>query len=442
MLPRAQETQSQRLLALLRRNADTEFGRRHGFASLRDARAYARRVPVRSYEDLRPDLERMARGERAVLAVDAPIAVQRTGGSSGGAKRIPYTEPLLAAFRRALLAWLDDVAQAYPQITRGQAYWSISPVGQPNGLESDAAYFGADLAPLLMETLAVDPKIAALPLEQWRETTRARLAECHDLALISIWSPTFLSGLVDSAAAFPRLKLISCWDQGSSRPHAEMLRARFPGVRVQGKGLLATEGIVTLPLEGLGMPVLAVDSGFFEFRDAAGRCLLAGELAVGSEYDVIMTTEAGLYRYAIGDRVKVHGYSGEAPLLEFIGRGAQVSDLCGEKLSEDFVLGALKPLALGFAMLHPDPRGERYVLVVEAEEVGAQDVARLAARADSALCRNPQYAYARRLGQLQPLSVARRGDALGAWLRACLARGQRLGDIKPPALCTLARWDA
>lgn len=456
LLPAARETQKRRLLALLRRSADTEFGRRHGFASIRDAAQFRARVPVSTYETLQPAIARMAGGAAEVLVSGEILAFEETGGSSRGPKLIPHTEAGLAAFRRALLPWLDDLAKAHPRIMHGPAYWSISPVaraarrtpgGAPVGLASDAAYFGEALAPLLLETLAVRPQTGAIAqVEKWRASTCEQLRACRGLALISVWSPTFLLALLDDLGAdpaelWPGLELVSCWDQGSSRRHAAALRARLPGVRVQGKGLLATEGVVTIPLEGLAMPVLAVDSAFYEFRDDAGRCLGAEEVALGGEYEVLITTEAGLYRYALGDRVRVCGFAGEAPLLEFLGRGACVSDLCGEKLSEDFVLGALQPLELGFAVLAPAGTRDRYLLVIDADEVSEARAAELACRAESGLCANPQYAYARRLGQLGALEALRCARPMQAWLAAGLARGQRLGDIKPPALAE-AGWAA
>jgi hypothetical protein len=455
LLPRAAETQKRRLLALLRRNADTEFGRRHGFASIRDEEGYRARVPVASYDDLRPAIERMAAGEPEVLASGRVMAFEETGGSGGGAKLIPCTEETLAAFRRALLPWLDDLAAAHPAIARGRAYWAISPAaraprrtsgGAPIGLASDAAYFGERLAPLLAETLASPPGLANLrDVDAWREATCRALLECRDLTLISVWSPSFLALLLDSlgerdlSALWPQLAVVSCWDQGSSRREAAALRARLPGVHVQGKGLLATEGVMTIPLRGLAQPVLAIDSAYFEFQDDAGRCHGACELEPGGEYQVLLSTEGGLYRYAIGDRVKVRGFAGTAPLLEFLGRGAQFSDLRGEKLSEPFVVSALQPLDVRFAMVAPADAQDRYLLYLDAAEASAERATTLAARAEAALCRNPQYAYARRLGQLAALEPRRCARPLDSWLSAGLARGQRLGDIKPPALAP-AGW--
>jgi hypothetical protein len=188
------------------------------------------------------------------------------------------------------------------------------------------------------------------------------------------------------------------------------------------------------------MPVLAVDSGFFEFRDATGVCHDAGEVSAGCDYDVLLTTWGGFYRYAIGDRVRVHGFEGEAPLLEFIGRGGVTSDMCGEKLSEDFVIRALAPLALRFALLAPGGR-RGYLLFVDAAEVMARDAEASATRVDAALCANPQYAYARKLGQLAAIEVFRCEQPLQSWKRDAVARGMRLGDVKPPALSPHDGWE-
>jgi len=341
---------------------------------------------------------------------------------------------------------------------------------------------GERLAPLVASTLAVPPQTGMLTdIAEWRDTTCLYLLACEDLALVSVWSPTFFSGLLEhlqsepmrlasllehgcgdiapneSRAAlalrvlmnsapdlrelWPRLALVSCWDQASSRPFANALRRVLRGVPLQGKGLLATEGVVSIPLSGMPMPVLAVDSAFYEFRDDAGRVQVAGEVSKGSDYEVLLTTESGLYRYATGDRVRVHGFADEAPLLEFVGRGAHVSDLCGEKLSEDFVTAGLAPLRLRFALVAPAAAPRRgYSLFVDAAEVGGDGAAAIEISAEQALCRNPQYAYARRLGQLAPLEVRRCVRPLETWLRVGLENGQRLSVVKPPALSTEHGW--
>jgi len=442
LLPSARSVQRQRLASILAANAGSEYGSRCGFRGIAGAAEYREKVPVVRYEHLAGAISRMAAGEPEVLVSGPILAFEETGGSTAGPKLIPYNEALLRAFRRALLAWLDDLASAYPVIASGSAYWAISPPGRaprttpggiPLGLGGDAAYFGEDLAALVLETLAVPPEAGADgDSGRWRAATCERLAACRDLALISVWSPTFLLGLAEHVALDPAI--ISCWDQASSRAYAQELRRLFPRAHLQGKGLLATEGVVSIPLAGLEWPVLAVDSGYFEFLDDAGRAHEAADLEVGADYEVLMSTDGGLYRYAIGDRVRIRGYAGEAPMLEFLGRAAGV-DLCGEKLTEAFVIQALAPFGLKFSLLAPLSQGRvGYALTVDAAEVRLERIADLAHGAERALAANPQYALARRLQQLAPLAVLRRERPLDAWLHGRLARGQRLGDIKPPAL--------
>ncbi len=501
----AQGVQARRLRMILARNAQCEYGRTHGFAAIADPAEYARRVPVVRYDELHSAIDRMADGEQRVLVADPVVAFEETGGSSGGAKLVPYTEAALAAFQRGLLPWLDDLYSRVPALDAGRAYWSISPAaraprrtagGIPVGLGSDAAYLGEAVAQEVLATLCVPPHAALLhDIDAWRRFTLVHLLAAADLALVSIWSPTFLQALlrhaqqdvdaladcvarghigVDAKTAgvelpappadvargelvrevlvarepdwtrlWPRLAVVSCWDQAAARPYANALRGAFPGVRVQGKGLLATEGLVTIPFGDASMPVLAVDSGFYEFVDAHGVAHLAGDVVPGDEYELLLTNDSGLYRYAIGDRVRVHAFAGGAPTLEFMGRAGVASDLCGEKLTEAFVSAALRGLALRFAMLAPSessPRG--YVLLLDAAEVDATSAVRFAAGADVALAVNPQYAYARELGQLPPVRAVRCAHPVERWLDLCRQRGQRLGDIKPAALCTVAGWQA
>ncbi len=494
--------QARRLQAILACNQDCEYGRTHGFAAIADPATYARRVPIVRYDALRDSIARMAAGERGVLVTAPIIAFEETSGSSGGAKLVPYTEDALASFQSGLLPWLDDLHTGVEGLDQGRAYWSISPAartprqtagGVPIGLPSDAAYLGNAVAGSLLATLCVPPAAAQITdIDAWRRFTLLHLLAAEDLALISIWSPTFLQELLRHAQEhadalvrclvdgnpdvvegarelppgprvsrdrgdvirdvlaqrepawtrlWPQLAVISCWDQAAAKPYAAALRRAFPIVRVQGKGLLATEGLVTIPFGDAAMPVLAVDSGFYEFVDAAGTAWLAGDVIPGHDYEVLLTNDSGFYRYAIGDRVRVHGFVGGAPTLEFIGRTGGGSDLCGEKLTETFVGDALHALALRFAMLAPSahaPPG--YVLLLDAAEVDAVDAARLAARVDDALAANPQYAYARQLRQLAPVRPLRCGHPATRWLDLCRQRGQRLGDIKPVALCTVDGW--
>jgi len=243
----------------------------------------------------------------------------------------------------------------------------------------------------------------------------------------------------DTRALWPRLDTLSCWTEGSAAAWVAPLSALFPHAHIQGKGLVATEGIVSLPLGGDSAPVLAVASGFFEFRGSDGVPRLCTEVVEGESYDVILTVP-GLYRYALGDRVQVRGWRGRTPLLAFLGRGGQVSDLCGEKLDEAFVLRHLAGVE-GFSLLAPAAgAAPGYVLYLD-RAVHHEDAARvLAAAVEAGLASNPAYRQARRLGQLAPLAARPVHRPLQRYLAHEQSRGRLLGDLKPPALSSDPGW--
>jgi hypothetical protein len=427
------------LLSLLARNSGTSYLRQYDSPLTIDS--FRENVPIVDYDDLSPWLDRIRAGEAGVLFAGRPIAFERTGGSSGAAKLIPYSAEELRDFQRSVSPWFADVVKRY-RIT-GRAYFSISPAtrqpesigGVPVGLP-DGAYLGDRGAAWLAKMTAVPFDVASIEdLTRWRDETLHHLKAARDLELISVWSPTFLLRLLDylddPESLWPRLKVVSCWASASSKPFAAEVAARLPHAHLQPKGLLSTETVVTVP-DDSDRPVLTAN-GFFEF-EREGRFFLSHELRAGDIYEVIATTASGLYRYRTSDLVRYDGLNSFGrPVLEFVGRGRLVSDLVGEKLTEPFVAACLERVP-GFRLLVPEPESNGYVLIVEAGvAVDVDDIERR-------LCENPQYAYARRLGQLDPLRLMPVEQLFDRYAQAHVGLGVRLGDVKPAVLRNERVW--
>jgi hypothetical protein len=237
---------------------------------------------------------------------------------------------------------------------------------------------------------------------------------------------------VDTALLWPRLDTVSTWADGSSRLYARRLQDMLPHATLQPKGLLATEGAVTTPCSS-SWPVPALTSAVLEFIDDNEKSLLCDELRAGERYRVVLTNAGGFYRYDLGDRLLCHGYEDALPLLEFVGRDI-ASDLVGEKLTEPFVSDALS-LVSGTACLAPRAAARpHYVLLVDVRDPEAAHCA--AATIEQRLRANPQYDYARKIGQLAPVGCEIVDHLLERYLRLGTRRGRRLADIKPPALIT------
>jgi len=241
---------------------------------------------------------------------------------------------------------------------------------------------------------------------------------------------------------WPSLKVISCWGDGHAALPLAELRQHFPNVLVQAKGLLATEAFVTIPFAG-SHPA-AICSHFFEFVDKGGQIHRIGELCEGGAYDVVVTTAGGLWRYHTHDEVRVTGFAGKTPTLQFIGRNGNVSDLFGEKLAETFVADVIqRTFALSvskprFALLAPDQdaTGWRYILYMEG------DVPHGAAETlDRNLRQNPNYSHCRALGQLHPVEIFRiTSSGYELFVKRLVSEGKRLGDIKPVPLSCTPGW--
>ncbi len=301
--------------------------------------------------------------------------------------------------------------------------------------------------------------------ESFKDATCQALLAAGDLEIISVWSPTFLTVMLDhlsvhwpahlealkanaprrhkALASFdtppsplelwPALKLVSCWTDGSAARSASALRARLGDVRVQGKGLLATEGPVTIPRvalddDGLGQVPL-VDGVLIELLTDAGDILPLAQAEEGQHYEVLLSTPGGLLRYRLGDIIEVRGRWGPTPLIRLVGRADAVSDLVGEKLAEAHVAEVLAALLPDrFATLVPEPSGRRYVLLTDAN---ASD---LAVRLDDALRSAFHYRQARELGQLLEPTVVTDDQASTRLLEAWQRSGRKAGDLKPSAL--------
>lgn len=457
--------QAERLAQLLG-DVDHAYGRSFGLERVRTVEDLRERLPLVDYDALSPWVDRIADGERGVLTTRPVTMLERTGGSSGPNKLVPYTDALRAEFARAVATWMVDLHRRHPALIGTRSYWSVSPVarapevtksGLRVGFDDDAEYFDPVTRRAIGKLMAVPSTVARLPdIETWRRETWRALLNADDLGLISVWSPTFLLGLVawlrahperlplrvrrrvdalglTARALWPRLQVVSCWTEGASVDFLPELRAFLGDVHVQGKGLLATEGVVTVPIEGVGA-VPAVDSHLIEFRELrSDRMVCTKDVEPGGRYSPVITTSGGFWRYQLKDVVVCTGRWHQLPVLAFEGRLDRVADLVGEKISEGNARDAL--IAGGFvgdfallAPSRPAGRSPHYVAYVD----GTADAAKI----EASLLTLHHYRYARDLGQLGPVEVVRLRDGRAAWERMCLARGQRLGDLKPTALET------
>jgi len=162
------------------------------------------------------------------------------------------------------------------------------------------------------------------------------------------------SGSLQPTEVWPHLQLLAVWTGGSVAGYLPELRLHFPGISIRDHGLSASEGRMTIPFsDESSSGLLDIESHFFEFipeeewDSDQPDTLLADELEVGKLYHILLTTVSGLYRYNIHDVVECTGFRGTTPELKFLHKGAHISSVTGEKLTESQVVAAAQDVCPG-----------------------------------------------------------------------------------------------
>jgi hypothetical protein len=460
-LARPADAQSTVLGRITRLSAGTEYGRMLGLRANCAADDYRARVPIADYDRLRPWIEQQRAKGGPVLTPGRTRCYEPTSGSGGPAKSIPYNDALLASFRALFSIWTHDLLANALRLRSAKTFISASsPVRGREGFADDSQYLGNLMRLVLGRFLVLPPRMD--DPGAFRDALALALVAEPDLEIISVWNPSYLlillehfeehrgrlcGGLPPSRRAvllreplcwrdvWPSLQLLSCWREGAAEAPARRLVQLFPHARLQGKGLLATEAPVTVPLVAAQGCVPLVDEVFMELEDEQGRSRLLHEAQAGERYALIISHGGGLLRYRLGDRVHVAGWYLDTPILAFAGRADSVADLVGEKLDEALVGRVLRILA---------PAGAFCTLVPVLPEEGRpyyrlltdQAQPDLAAALDHALMESFRYREARMLGQLEAVRVTCRSDMRRTLHDALVASGMKAGDIKDRALLT------
>ena len=147
---------------------------------------------------------------------------------------------------------------------------------------------------------------------------------------------------------WPAMQVLAVWTGGSAGSYLPQLGDYYGAVLHRDHGLHASEGRMTIPVHAeTSAGVLDLQTHFFEFIPEAEYgsenpiTLEAHELERDCRYYVLLTTASGLCRYNICDVVECVGFEGTTPMLRFMHKGAHVSNITGEKVSESQVVTAV-----------------------------------------------------------------------------------------------------
>jgi hypothetical protein len=319
------------LREILRTNADTEFGRRHGFGGITMFREFQERVPICSYQDLEPYVNAAMSGRPGQLTRDPPVMFTTTSGTTGARKYIPMTREGKRSKSRLMWLWLAALFRDHPGIVGGRILSVVSPEVEshaPNGVacgaESGHAYrsmpapiramYAAPYPVFAIEDyeakyytllrlaagqkisciVTVNPSTIVLLAERLAAHTESIIRDVRNGSLspdISVPSAlreslrlrpdperarhleraaTTGDGMLRPGLAWPNIAAIGCWKGGTVGSYLAKFDTYFPhGTTVRDLGYYATELRGSVPLSDQGdAGAVAVGTNVLEFFPA------------------------------------------------------------------------------------------------------------------------------------------------------------------------------
>ncbi|MCZ4410422.1 GH3 auxin-responsive promoter family protein [Cryomorphaceae bacterium 1068] len=353
--------QEKTLSSLLSKAQNTAFGKDHSFSEIKNYQEFKEHVPVRDYEALKPYIDKTVAGEGDILWPGRPLYFSKTSGTTSGAKYIPISKESMPhhteAAKNALLLYIAKTG--YAKFVNGKMiFLQGSPVlGDTNGIPTGRlSGIVAHHVPGYLQKNRL-PSFETNSIDDWETKVSAVVEETRDqpMSLISgipSWVQHYFEKLLEVTGKstikelFPTFNLFVY-----GGVNFEPYRPRFEkliGGRVDSiETYPASEGFIAFQNEQDDKSLLInIDGGiFFEFIpvetyfDENPTRLSLAEVELGKNYALVLSTDAGLWAYSIGDTVKFTSLDPYKILVT--GRIKHFTSAFGEHVIAEEVEGAL-----------------------------------------------------------------------------------------------------
>ncbi|HEA28545.1 MAG TPA: GH3 auxin-responsive promoter family protein [Leeuwenhoekiella sp.] len=319
------KTQEKVFQELIKTASETKFGQDHHFNEIQTPVQFASQVPVRDYEGLKEYVDLMVQGKENILWPGKPLYFAKTSGTTSGAKYIPITQKSMPthikAARNAILSYIAETGNA--NFVNGKMiFLQGSPVLQEkNGIKlGRLSGIVAHFVPSYLQKNRM-PSWETNCIENWEEKVDAIVTETmqEDLSIISgipSWVQMYFERLMEKTGQkvgeiFPNFNLF-IYGGVNYEPYRKKFENLIGRAVASIELYPASEGFFAYQdtQKEPGM-LLLLDAGIFyefiaadEFFDENPRRLTIGEVALGVNYVMIISTNAGLWAYNVGDTVQ------------------------------------------------------------------------------------------------------------------------------------------
>ena len=349
------EVQRDELMNLLQTAKKTEVGKQYGFADIQQYKDFADRVPVRTYEEIAPMIERSRQGEQNIFW-PTPIKwyAKSSGTTNAKSKFIPISDESLEdchfkGGKDMLSLYFKNNEQS--SVLQGKA---LRLGGSKEIYEENNSYFG-DLSAIMIDNLPLWAEMVSAPsqkvslMAEWETKMKAIVEETlsediRSMAGVPSWMLVLLQKVL---AETGRESILDVWPNMevyfhggvNFMPYREQYKALMPSDTVHYVELYnASEGFFGVQDQlNSDELLLMLDYGiFYEFIDMKAygtqneRIIPLSDVVVGKQYAVIISTNAGLWRYHIGDTIR---FTYIAPYrFKITGRTKHFINVFGEEL--------------------------------------------------------------------------------------------------------------
>ncbi len=323
------EVQEELLMNLIRRTENTAIGTQYDFSSITSYATFSERIPVSSYEDLQPLIERTRQGEQNVFW-DSPIKwfAKSSGTTNAKSKFIPVSNEALEdchykGSKDLLCLYLNNNENS--EMFLGK---SLRLGGSSQIYEDRDTFFG-DLSAILIENMPMWAEFSSTPsnkislMSEWETKLTAIINETKNenvtsFAGVPSWLLVLMNRLLDETGKGNLLELwpnLEVYFHGgvSFEPYREQYQKLLPKTDFKYYEIYnASEGFFAIQdLNNSSDLLLMLDYGiFYEFipMDTFGtpeqKVIRLADVALFKNYAVVITTNSGLWRYLIGDTVR------------------------------------------------------------------------------------------------------------------------------------------
>ena len=496
-------TQELVLMEMIAANKDTEFGKKHNFENIKSVEDYRKNVPLSDWEDYADYAKRMENGEENVTFPGKATYFYRTSGTTAAYKYIPESEREAMsrkAISRArnteifLMASLKSANRIFAFFNKSSTAKTPAGIacGTASGRSSELAnqelikhltfvpqivneFEGEQLLYVMLRCSLVYSDVTSIignnalmvkNLVEFAIKNAEDLIEDIRNGSCKYEMSDELKGMLKEALTpnparadellalykeghfTPRyywkyLMAAGFWLGGSVGVYVNDVRPLLPATtRYFDVGYGSSETKINIPTkpETPAAP-LATFCSFYEFiPEEGGEPLMAHELEAGKNYEIILTTNAGLYRYRLKDLIHVESFTGTTPDIYFVSKITDVANLAQEKIPGSMLSEAVRDTTneLGFehvmTQVYPDSTSTNYVICTELKNK-PDDIDEFTANLDEGLRKRLQQYDIYRGKLLKECSVKLMKEGWSEYLMKKYAKGNAtVAQVKVPVV--------